>query len=122
LLLTGTWGTTGSEGVGIEGVGVLLPPLLEPPLELTDVHFAYKVISVKTPGAYGNDIAEPPSVADQPANVNPDLVGAVGSETVPPLAYVPADTDDPLFELKVTTWLDAVQPAYKVMSFVTPGE
>jgi hypothetical protein len=108
--------------VGIEGVGVLLPPLLEPPLELIDVHFAYKVISVKTPGAYGNEIAEPPSVADQPANVNPDLVGAVGSETVPPLAYVPADTDDPLFEVKVTTWLDAVQPAYKVMSFATPGE
>ena len=55
-----------------------------------------------TPGLYGKVIAVPPSVALQPAKVNPVRVGAVGSETVPPVVNEPFETDDPLLELKVT--------------------
>ncbi len=78
-------------------------------------------MSVTTPGAYGNVTAAPPSVADQPANVNPDLVGAVGSATVPPLAKILAVTSLPPFESKVTALSNASQRAYKVMAVVTPG-
>jgi hypothetical protein len=55
-----------------------------------------------TPGEYGNVTAEPPSVADHPANANPDLVGAVGSATLPPVVNEPFETDVPPFAEKVT--------------------
>jgi hypothetical protein len=78
-------------------------------------------MSVTTPGAYGNVTAVPVSVADQPAKVNPALVGAVGSATVPPLEKTLLETVDPPFELKVTALSKASQRANKVMFDVTPG-
>jgi hypothetical protein len=55
-----------------------------------------------TPGEYGNVTADPPSVADHPVKVKPVLVGAVGSETLPPVVNDPFETDVPPFAEKVT--------------------
>jgi hypothetical protein len=94
---------TGCAGSGVDGVEEPPPPAPEPPFWVTAVHFAYKVIEVITPGVYGKVIADPPSIADQPANVNPERVGADGSETVPPVGNELGDTAEPLLESNVTT-------------------
>ena len=57
---------------------------------------------VVTPGAYGNTSAEPPSVADHPANEYPVRVGAVGSETVDAVRKLPLVTEVPPFASNVT--------------------
>jgi hypothetical protein len=50
-----------------------------------------------TPGEYGLATAAPPSVADQPPNIKPALVGAEGNVTEPPDVNVPSLTVLPPF-------------------------
>jgi hypothetical protein len=59
-------------------------------------------MSANTPGLYGNSRTSPPSVADHPAKVYPDLVGDAGAEIDPFVMKFPSDIDVPLIELKLT--------------------
>jgi hypothetical protein len=57
---------------------------------------------------------EPAEVVDQPENVYPALVGAVGAVNFASVATDPAVTDDPPCASKVTVNESAFQIAYKV--------
>jgi hypothetical protein len=73
------------------------------------------VIPVTTPGEYGKVKTVPPSVADQPANVYPAWVGAVGAEAIdPPVVKDPEVTAVPPFESYVTVCEFPVQIANNV--------
>ena len=67
--------------------------LLKTTVLILAVQIAYRVKFEVWPCTYGNVITEPVDVADQPLNVYPSLVGAVGAvEMLAPVLTDPAVT------------------------------
>jgi hypothetical protein len=75
------------------------------------------VISVRTPGEYGDVSALPPAeFTNQPLKVYPVRVGLVGSEIEPSVVNVAEETADPPCESKETVWVSAFHFANSVTS------